>query len=248
MTHPLELVVARYREDLRWTRRVPPACRVTVYDKGGGGKGPGQLPNVGREAHSYLHHIVTHYDELADVTVFCQGRPFDHEPRMQRILRFMAGAMGGAEAFSPPPVPVDLLQEQGFLWLGFIIDCDDRTGSRLFQRWVCHPGRRPLDMTGFWHGLWDGQVPEEFVFYPGAQFMVTASRIRNQPRSFYERALALSRNHPDVGHCFERCWDRVFGVDGIPHDLCGGQWPVYLRPIRRLGTTWNSVPERYRGW
>ncbi|ORY34129.1 hypothetical protein BCR33DRAFT_791192 [Rhizoclosmatium globosum] len=32
-----------------------------------------QLENVGREGHTYLHHIITHYDNLADHTLFMQG-------------------------------------------------------------------------------------------------------------------------------------------------------------------------------
>jgi len=32
-----------------------------------------QLPNVGRESHTYLHHIVEHYDSLASWTVFSQA-------------------------------------------------------------------------------------------------------------------------------------------------------------------------------
>ncbi len=32
-----------------------------------------QLPNVGRETHTYLHHIVSRYDSLADWTVFSQA-------------------------------------------------------------------------------------------------------------------------------------------------------------------------------
>ena len=31
------------------------------------------LPNVGRESHTYLHHIVNNYDKLADWTVFSQA-------------------------------------------------------------------------------------------------------------------------------------------------------------------------------
>jgi hypothetical protein len=31
-----------------------------------------RLPNVGREAHAYLHHIVHHYDQLNELTVFVQ--------------------------------------------------------------------------------------------------------------------------------------------------------------------------------
>merc|ERR1719248_86361 len=35
-----------------------------------------QLPNVGRESHTYLHHIVDNYENLANWTVFTQaGEP-----------------------------------------------------------------------------------------------------------------------------------------------------------------------------
>ena len=73
------VVVARYREDLRWLAPVARwATRVFVYDKGGGEVREEDrglyarpnvtrvvLPNVGREAHTYLHHMVEHYDALA---------------------------------------------------------------------------------------------------------------------------------------------------------------------------------------
>jgi hypothetical protein len=32
------------------------------------------LPNVGREGHSYLWHVVNNYDNLADWTVFSQAQ------------------------------------------------------------------------------------------------------------------------------------------------------------------------------
>ena len=79
-TKAVELVVAAYDEDLSWLRMY--ANISTVYVKGklvyGDGLGPAStlvrtLPNVGRETHTYLHHIVENYNELADVTVFTQG-------------------------------------------------------------------------------------------------------------------------------------------------------------------------------
>ena len=53
----LELVVARYREDLSWLRNIPPQIRATVYDKSQDGSTPvapntQYLENVGREAHT----------------------------------------------------------------------------------------------------------------------------------------------------------------------------------------------------
>ena len=65
----LELVVARYDEDISWSNVY---ARVrTVYDKGPDNTNRDfvKLPNVGREQHSYLEHIVRHYDDLAPWTV-----------------------------------------------------------------------------------------------------------------------------------------------------------------------------------
>ena len=234
----LELVVARHREDLAWVRRVPGAWRVTVYDKGGDAVDAVQLPiitlpNLGREAHTYLQHVVTRYDTLAEVTVFCQGRPFDHVPDFHRRLQRLAE---GADA-------VD-----GFRWMGFVVDWDDAGGARLFRHWSKNDDGRGLDLAGYWRALWSTPPPERFMFFLGAHMAVTAAQIRAQPRAFYERALEVSMAHPDAAHCFERTWDRVFGAEGIPADLRERPMPVYLRPIKRLGITWEDVPAKYRGW
>ncbi len=208
MTTAIELVVARFNEDLRWLKRVPPDIRVTVYHKGK------ELPNVGREAHTYLHHIVTRYDDLAPVTVFCQGKPFDHVSDFHKILKS--------------------LRVDRFQWFGHIIDRDDRTGSLLFQQWSKNEDHRPLPLDDFFRALWEKPAPDFMTFYPGANFAVTAEQICKQPRAFYARALTIAAELPDAAHCFERTWDRVFGVDGIPSDLVKNGVPVYLKPIRRL--------------
>lgn len=227
----MHLVVARHTEDLKWLRRVPRDIRVFVYDKGGSHSAPDlergawnverkPLPNAGREAQAYLHHILRHYDDPASVTVFVQGKPFDHAPALHDFLR---GVADGSEAIGD------------FRWLGFLIDRDDRRGSLRFQSWSKNPERRPLDMDNFWSAVFGAEpCPEEFVFFGGAQFAVSRERIRARPREFYERALAVASEFPDAAHCFERTWDRVFGVNGIPEELRGQPLPVYLKPIRRL--------------
>jgi len=72
----LEVVLAQFDEDLAWSK---PFEKVrTVYCKGGMScpAGSSILPNVGREGHTFLHHIVVNYDKLAAWTVFSQaGEP-----------------------------------------------------------------------------------------------------------------------------------------------------------------------------
>jgi len=222
----LELVIARYTEDLQWIRRVPKRFAVTVYNKGSDDPSlpprkngsVASRPNTGREAHSFLSHIVDRYDTLAEITVFAQGRPFDHDPSFHRWLHRIA--------FRQIEVP-------GFLWTGFLIDQDDRTGSRLFRTWTKNENGRALDMNGYWRAMWDTKAPEQYTFYPGAQFAATAAVIRAHPKSWYERALRISETFPDAAHCFERTWDRVFGLCGIPTAYRSGPFPVYFRRIRR---------------
>ena len=78
-----EFVISYYRENLEWLENYTEHCHV--YDKGGGDAMNltfhqwESLPNVGREGHTYIHHIVMNYDHLADVTVFMQGSIAHHK-------------------------------------------------------------------------------------------------------------------------------------------------------------------------
>ncbi len=225
-TSSIELVVARYTEELNWLRKVPKSVWVTVYDKSDEAvlyPNAVPLPNVGREAHTYLHHIVGRYDTLSEWTVFCQGKPFDHAYDFHHRLRAMA----------TDPTAIGLFQ-----WLGHIIDTDDDRGQRLFTTWSKNDNGRGLDLAGFYRALFgtDGDSARPPAMYPfvlGAQFVVHRDVIRQQPVSFYEHALALSVTFPDAAHCYERTWDRVFGQVGIDPVWLDGRLTVYLKPVKK---------------
>ena len=92
----LEVVVCRFREDLAWTRNLPHGVPVTIYDKTvpPDPLWPGALPlpNISRDDYVWLHHLFERYHDLADLTVFAQGRPFDHAPDLHRVIRQLARA------------------------------------------------------------------------------------------------------------------------------------------------------------
>ena len=70
----VEVVVSRFDEALNWIKSYYDHFHFTVYDKSPNViTGATSLPNVGRESHTYLHHIVSHYHSLADWTVFTQA-------------------------------------------------------------------------------------------------------------------------------------------------------------------------------
>ncbi|MBO9637275.1 MAG: DUF3431 domain-containing protein [Siphonobacter aquaeclarae] len=227
MSPSLELVVARYEEPLNWVRKVPAAFRRTIYDKSANPEDRISLPNTGREAHTYLTHIVDRYDSLADYTVFCQGKPFDHAYDFHHTLR--------AVAADPVATP-------DFRWLGHLIDTDDLDGNRLFRPWSKNEDGRGLDIRGFHRQLFDREGPEFYTFVLGAQFIAHRDLIRRQPLRFYQKALELSVSFPDAAHCYERMWDKVFGVTGISEEVLQGRLSLSLKPIKNAAYPANPLP------
>ncbi len=81
-----EVVVARYNENVDWILKEFPHDKVTIYNKGKQNLKTHsnykiiKLPNLGREAHTYLYHIINNYDNLSDRILFLQGNPYtNHE-------------------------------------------------------------------------------------------------------------------------------------------------------------------------
>lgn len=218
----MELVVARYEENLNWLGNIPPQIRVTVYDKSGAPleyspSHSTRLENVGREAHTYLHHICTRYETLAPLTVFCQGKPFDHAFDFRKTLReLVTGKM----------------TVENFHWLGHMADTDSPEGV-LYRSWSKSQTGEGLDLTGFHRDLLGGAAPNEYSFFGGAQFAVTRDCIHRRSLEWYENALALSVGFPNAAHCFERVWDRVFGEEQSTRMRMNGEKTVYFKPIRK---------------
>ena len=115
----MDIVIARYKESLEWTKDIPEQYRVFIYNKEPPfyiGRFhqvirtpevivPGaiikRLPNIGREADTYLTHIIDHYYNLADVTVFTQADPFPHSPDFLKLLKL-------SEKFKPVQCLTDM--------------------------------------------------------------------------------------------------------------------------------------------
>jgi hypothetical protein len=198
----VEVVVARYCEDLRWTHQF--TWPVTIYDKSAGGprqhfsarnwhstlgpnsakSWPGSLPlvNVGGEAHTYLYHIVQHYNDLAEHTLFTQGHPFDHVPEFLSLLRNLNFTTKSMFAF----------------------------GQQLF-----------CDIDG-WPQHERGTLPElkqlcdvfrvmrtNFAFHAGAIFFVNKQQIQKIPLKTWQRALDLCTTRA-YGGAMERLWETIF--------------------------------------
>jgi hypothetical protein len=92
----IECVVARYNESVSWIYKPEyyGINKFLIYNKGtplpplSNNVKEIRLPNIGKCDQTFLYHIVTNYDNLADVTMFVSGRGDD--PRKgPKILKTM---------------------------------------------------------------------------------------------------------------------------------------------------------------
>jgi hypothetical protein len=187
----VELVVARYGdEDISWSE--PVRALRTVYRKlpgGGGGAEAGEvlLRNVGKEAHSWVHHLASRYDSLAGRTVFMHGRRpscgffmADHREALPgmapghllsnvSLLSYLAPS---AEPFAPLTMRLDANLSMMSLRAGFA-DLHDAAAQRVERPVARHPAGGadawlPWERNDF--GLWvrqraveGGLAPEDVM-------------------------------------------------------------------------------------
>jgi hypothetical protein len=84
-------VIARYSENPNWVRFLP--GQVILYNKGKrdidfehrGNIQKKHLPNVGREGHTYLTHMIENYEFLTERVSFLQADPFTHSDNILEI-------------------------------------------------------------------------------------------------------------------------------------------------------------------
>ena len=226
----VEVVVCRYGEDLAWTRNLPRGIRLTIYDKSPEDQtlwpGSHPLANHSRDDFAWLHHLVERYDDLAELTVFAQGRPFDHAPDLHRIIR---GYAQGEQDMRPD-----------FAWLGFLWETDDARGRPSFVTWSKNPERRELNLEGFFQTLWGESAPEKVRYVGGSQFALSRSAALRRSKEFYQKARDVSRTFPDAAHAFERTWDRIFMAPPLDENLFGPSGMRLLKPVRPKPAGANS--------
>ena len=194
-----ELVVARFGEDLHWLQSLR-GWKITVYNKGEpvapdflpGGCAQIALENWGREAGTYLHHIVERYDRLAPLTAFVQGWPFDHNP--EAVTELNLGLFGRPFSFFSIHAHGGGLREYGS-----VIECQ-RDGSP-------QHGGLAIPQMADRHGI--ARAGDGWSFSPGAQFVVSREAIRSHPREFYSSLLEEGRD-PSFGYILERLWLSIF--------------------------------------
>lgn len=170
------------------------------------------LLNEGRCDHTYLYHIIHHYDTLADVTIFTKASSDLH--REQAKLKFIMKKVFQTKnsVFSVDRLPLSI----NIAMKDFKMDTYQASHHKnrnsgvmsVFSRKMEPANPRPF---GKWY---DKYFPGINVFYVSYAAVMAISRvhIHQHPKSYYEGLIKQleGSSNPEVGHYFERAWIALF--------------------------------------
>ena len=196
-----QIVVARFNEDVTWL--LPFKNISIIYNKGNHNLTLNQfetiqLENVGRESHTYLYHIITNYENLADKTIFFQGKIDDHK----------------------------ILEIEDYFGSDKIIGKFNNIELNTLKTKIEHFGKYKKDyknnnmkICNYTPFEWIQNIIglnidniEIIKIIWGANFSVSKELILSKPKIFYENILRHINYHinPEEGHILERSWYLIF--------------------------------------
>lgn len=195
MNYKGDLIISRYNEDVSWLKQVP-YYRTFLYNKGNQLESSIMLPNMGRETHTYFHHIIKNYDNLGDWIFFTQGNPFDHVRNYVEFLNdFPTGTI---------PSPLRIHKLIYFLSNGVFSQTLHSKSNGSPHHFAV------LNIDEVWSELYDSPPPTYYPFTAGAIFTISKDIILSRPKSFYEKCLDLSVNREHGPWEFERIFPSLF--------------------------------------
>lgn len=242
----VDIVVARFHEDVTWLidlianlKDSHSTVRLFIYDKGFDTPQEfrkqlydlisnyqisvhfQRLSNVGREAHTYMYHIINHYHEYKHLIeygvrpyiVFTQGRISDHLPWIGQknydsttdlIMQMLHDAkmhpLRCSANHCSPWNDVNLYDFRLPAFGGPLRSADMSFGE-WFDKYVKYDGPFPKTET---HKVWMSAI-----------FSVDAKLLIDRPFDYFCQlmtSIPIDSSNPEVAHYFERGWYYVFNV------------------------------------
>jgi hypothetical protein len=208
-TKGVDIVVARYNENLEWLSPYSTICKI--YNKGKDDTRDNfntieKIPNIGREAHTYLYHIIKNYDNLAKITLFTQGNISDHIPKDTTPIEYCTSLITSATIHG--------YSKNAYCHNVGIMSANYHL--KLHDKWP------ELKDSGYCFGEWLNMVKTlarktynipfgSIQWYKNSIFALDSKIIKSHPKEFYEQLAEMNNDiNPEVGHYFERAWYEIF--------------------------------------
>lgn len=200
------IVVAHYNENLNWL-----SCfdknSIIVYSKGKSSEIDciqKFLPNVGREAHTYLTYILENYDNFPDIIFFTQGDISEHKITIDKeiINNTFLNIKTHSQNYNICPFKSGLNHDWHLRnYKNSNLTRFKLSGLEFFRTYI----NKSIN------------IHNEICWYSGAIFSVTKEMIKTRSRDYYQILYLLINkdNNPEIAHFFERSWYYIFNLDKI---------------------------------
>jgi len=207
-----ELVVSLFDKNLDWLKEINSDVKITIYRKGELSSHPDEIivePNLGRDVHTFFHHIVKNYDTLSDYTFFSQDYPFDHIENYINIIN------GDKETWDNNTSQY-FQGYWGYHW------------NSIGTMWLLHPSEQfngyvlkanpdgsphhhhYLPIVEIWNDLFDAEHPNVFEFTPGGHFSISKEQILTRSLDFYKKIIILLETQEFAPWVIERLEPYIF--------------------------------------
>jgi hypothetical protein len=211
------IVVSRYNEDLKWILEYPfTEFKYIVYNKGINDNFEKtnviqiiNLPNVGREGHTYLYHIIENYNDLPNIIVFFPGS-ITHHVKFDKAKQILLNIIDSnfTKAYFVGEYYDDIYtKHKDFKTNNYLSsDINNRIINKEQKTQLCVI--RPF---GRWYRYFFGNIKTHWFTHCGV-FSVDKRDIIQHPIENYQRIIkTLERSsNPEAGHYIERTWGTIF--------------------------------------
>jgi hypothetical protein len=211
----IEMVIARYNEDLNWLKDEPfNKYKSIVYNKGINDnfekynvKNIIKLQNIGRCDHTYLYHIINNYDNLADITFFCPGS-LNMESKINKGIQIL----NNVEKYNNTVIISDYYDNLKDNLYDFKLDnweASDKSNKIINNESKLELAKiRPF---GKWFENKFGDLIIHHCSYQGIM-AISKKHILQNSKEHYINIIKDVENssNPEAGHYIERSWEAIF--------------------------------------
>lgn len=236
----IDLVVARYNEDIRWINDLPKGLlkRIKIYNKGQDmdyvikGAEVIKLENIGREPHTYLTHIVNNYDNPDNndcITLFLPGSVKNKPYKSIQLDKILDSLKHNHKS-----IILSVASDKESIEKEKLLEINEYSTTNTNNK-KYNPNTRVNSSYDRPMGKWFAK------HFPGEEikclsinciFAVSNADIHKRSLNTYKNLLDMvSSRHPEVGHYLERLWSIVLSIDNCElYDIKGQPHAPYKPP------------------
>jgi hypothetical protein len=225
----ITVVVARYNEGLEWLKDdIFKHLTIICYNSGENedfykpeNMKIVKIDNIGKEAYTYIYHIINNYDNLSEVTIFLPGS-CDHHYRLWQVNSII----DNVKEYNTSVFFSSFYNNVQKELYNFTMDyyCSTNLENSALND-KCILNKSDIRPFGKWYEKMFGNIKITHVNYRGI-LAVHKKHITQKPDTFYKTLLSeFKKPNDEVAHYFERSWEAIFYpmeganflIDSNPH-------------------------------